>query len=488
MRLIPIFLLLLLSLGTAQTPLQPANAARAWQDFTRVYWDANRQYFFAYSDRQSRGGVGPKSGTYADFWWEAQLWDLTMDAVEQGYANKIMIDDVYNGFVKEYPDWYNDFNDDLGWWALAATRAYKITGQPRYLEQAKKLFDDIWTYWDEIYGGGVWWTRRGERQKNVATNAPLVAIAVRLYQVTNDKKYLEAAEKTWVWLETKLFKFPRVFDNIVGTGEVRMWDFTYNFGNAVVAALALYDLKKDEQYLEKAKLAADWVLTNLTNSQVLLNEGDGDGGGFKGVFVRRLHDLAVTTQEPKYWQALQNNAISVWNARRSDGLTGQDWLAPTPEGRPLQVLAVASAMAALVNAKPPFEARAAVGNGIYEAENSEMLGVQPSINAAGFTARGYVNRFYRRGQMVVFRVAVAKTAMYQLTLRYSAGGGAATRTIQTTTTQSIDLPATKNWLEWQESSIKVQLPQGFSEIRVAFEDGKNRGYLNLDHLRLTELP
>ncbi len=473
---------------STQTLSQSVNPARAWQDFYQSYWDANRQYFFAYSDHIGRNGTGPKAGTYADFWWEAQLWDLTMDAVQSGIADKAMIDSIFEGFNRENPDWYNDFNDDLGWWALAATRAYKITEKPVYLERAKSLFDDIWTYWDETYGGGVWWRRRGERQKNVATNAPLVATAVRLFQVTGEQKYLDDAKKIWAWLETSLFAFPRVYDNIVGANELRRWDFSYNYGNAIVAALAMYEVEHDPSYLEKAKLAADWVMTNLTNNGVLLSEGTGDGGGFKGVFVRRLHDLAVVTNEDRYWRALQANAISAWNARRSDGLTGDEWQSQSPPERPLEALTVSSAVAVILNAKPPFESFAA-GNGIYEAENSERGGVESSATAPGFTARGYVNHFFKTDQGVTFHVATAQAATYSVTLRYSAGGGNVSRLLQINngSPTKIDLPATNSWLEWQEVNFKLDLPQGFSSITVFFKAG-SKGYLNLDHLRLKELP
>lgn len=489
----------------AATPaLSAPDPAQGMHDFIKAYWDADQGYFLAWNRSAPfarPSGSGPVGGKYSDFWWEAQLWDLVLDAAErepENTADRKRVDDVYDGFLRAYPDWQNDFNDDLGWWAQAAMRAYGLTHHPRYLQRAETLFASIWPYWTQDLGGGVLWRRNGSTQKNVATQGPLVVTAVRLYQATRDSKYLTRAQQLYTFLDTRLTDGDaRVYDNIEN-GELRRWDFTYNVGNFVLAALALREVMGDPAakatLLTRATRSTDWALTNLTNAGILLDEGTGDGGGFKAVLLRALHTLSQvpeldTVHRERYMQSLRDQATQVWNQRRAaDGLVGTDWSAPYEAGV-IESLAAGSAVAALQLAPPPLQARIVVGDGRYEAENSAREGVNSSTAALGFSGRGYLNNFFQNGQFVEFRVNVPEARSYTLNLRYSAGGGAARRTLTVNgMAQPLTLTATANWMTWAEQEVKVRLPAGYSRIRLLFDGGMgSRGWLNLDRLTLGDL-
>ncbi len=52
----------------------------------------------------------------------AQIWDTVMDQYDRSPSAELkrQINDVYDGFVKVYPDWTtNMYNDDIIWWAIA---------------------------------------------------------------------------------------------------------------------------------------------------------------------------------------------------------------------------------------------------------------------------------------------------------------------------------------------------------------------------------
>ncbi len=494
----------LAAFASSVAPSKP-NPRVAFQDFLKAYWDADKGYFLAWNRDAPFArpqGAGPEGGKYSDFWWEAQLWDLTLDAYERDPTpdGRKLIDSVYDGFVRVYPTWQNDFNDDLGWWAGAATRAYKLTQNPRYLERAKTLFEDIWTYWTPSSGGGVSWRRSVQTQKNVATNGPLVVTAVRLYQITNDSSFLDRARQLWDFLDKRLTDGDaKVYDNWDGS-ELRRWDFTYNFGNFVLSSLALREVVIDEaektRLLARAVRSADWALANLTNAQILLDEGTGDGGGFKGVMLRALRALANTPgleagDKTRFETALRDNATQIWNSKRAaDGLVGSDW-SSTQEKGVIESLTAASAVAALQLAPEPLEARLVAGDGRYEAENSLREGVNSSVSAPGFSGRGYVNNFFRDGQLVSFRVNVPESRRYTLRFRYGAGGGAATRQIRLgeAVSGNLEFPATPNWQTWAEAETALDLPAGSSAVTLKFErDTGSRAYLNLDRLQIVGLP
>ncbi|GBF08101.1 glycoside hydrolase family protein [Deinococcus aerius] len=494
MSRLPLLLLLAaLSLGAARafTPT-PSDPRAMMQAFVRAYWDPEKGYFYTYSDRRTHPehGVGPVGGLYSDFWWEAQLFDLVMDAYgatgDAGY--KTMIGDVWDGFTNEFPTFPNDYNDDLGWWAQAAIRAYGLTGERRYLDTSGELADRIWEDWDDRYGGGLWWRRSVRDQKNVATNAPYVNTSVRLYQATGDAKYLDRAKAAYAWVKSRLVDGPRVYDHVEGEGNgtVITWDFTYNFGNFVLAALALRDATGDDAYLRDAKTAMDWALGNLTQNGIFLDEGANDGGGFKGVTVRALKRLAGEPGGGVYLAALRDQGASAWNARRADGLVGTAWDA-VPSADPIQSLTAGSAVAAVLNAGAQ-PARIPWKDGRYEAENAQKLGVDAASRAPGYSGRGYVNNFRSFGQGVAFDVNAPRAGTYRVTLRYGAGGGNASRQLVLNGAgRLVNFPATPNWNAWGTVSTSVTLPQGPSRLTVFFGP-ESYGWLNLDSLTLEAPP
>jgi predicted alpha-1,6-mannanase (GH76 family) len=494
-KILHLLALALVLLLTSAAPLLPPDPEKAMQDFLKVFWDEEENYFYQNSWRTGLGGPGPVGGLYADFWWEAQLWDLVMDAFERegGEEYRQMIDDVYDGFVTHYSDWQNDFNDDLGWWAQGAMRAYNLTENERYLEQAKSLFEFIWGYWTDDYGGGVLWKNTGEDQKNVATNGPLVVTAVRLYQTTGDEAYLERARLLWNFVNEQLTDGEaRVYDNYEN-GELRQWDFTYNFGNFILASLALREVSEDETekavLLERSVLSADWVLENLTSSSILLDEGLGDGGGFKGVFVRalstlrKIEDLDATKQD-EYSQFLQDNATQVWNQRReSDGMTGSDWSSSVPEEAAVQILAAASATAVLQLAPMSNEAEIIAGDGIYEAENALRLEVSSNNSQTRYTGRGYVDHFERDESAIIFRVNVLEAKTYTVRLRYSTITNSSRRLlVNDAEIVTLEFPESSDWTVLETN---VALVAGANTITVRFDkEADNTGVLNLDYLQI----
>jgi predicted alpha-1,6-mannanase (GH76 family) len=492
LHLLAVALVLLL---TSAAPLTPPDPEKAMQDFLKTYYDADEKYFYTNSWQMAMNGSGPLGGLYADFWWEAQLWDLVMDAYERNGSEqyRAMIDEVYDGFEKHYPDWRNDYNDDLGWWAQGAMRAYNLTEDERYLERATQLFDFIWQYWTDDYGGGVLWKNTGEDQKNVATNGPLTVTAVRLYQATGDESYLEKANMLWDFVDEKLTDGAgRVYDNYEN-GELRTWDFTYNFGNFILASLALREVSSDEaekdRLLERSVLSANWVLENLTSSGILLDEGLGDGGGFKGVFVRALNKLSKIEElgaekQAEYSQFLQDNAAQVWNQRReSDGVTGNDWSSPISDDVPMQVLAAASAMAVLQLAPTSEVAKIITGDGRYEAENALRVEVGSNNALTGFTGRGYVDNFEKDEASVVFRVNVAEAKTYTLQFRYSSSDKASRQLlVNHGEAVTLEFPASEVWTVLETT---VDLNAGANTITLTFDDeAMNTGALNLDQLQL----
>jgi predicted alpha-1,6-mannanase (GH76 family) len=497
LALVPI----LITSGPSTRAFASGDADTAMNAFVSAYWDPSLKYFYTNSDHlvHSEHAFGPQNGLYSDFWWEAQLWEVVMDAYKRtsSATYRQMIDDVYNGFAAQYPSFADGFNDDAGWWALASARAYEITGNTAYRDKAVSLFNGIWAYWDSTYGGGVWWKTTVQDEKNMATNAPLVITAIKLKNATGDATYLTKAQNAYSWIKSTLTDANgHVYDHISGAapGTVAKWDFTYNFGTFAGAAAALYGATSTAGYLTDATNAANWAINNLNSGGTLLRESSSDPpndtGGFKMIFVRYVNQLVTQYGQTQLLPFLQRNATQAWNHRRgSDNLVGPDWSDNTPTSW-LQSLSSSAAADVLQVVSPDNYSGLLPENGWYEAENGVIHNIGSESINAGFTGRGYLAGWNGNGQWVDFRVNAPTTGVYELKLRYAAGAGNASRQIYVnaaTVVGNFAFPSTGSWGSWNTAVLDgVNLNQGTNTVSVIFcSSCGSTNYLNLDNVQIS---
>jgi len=489
--------LVLTGLAAPASASATADADVAFDAFVDAFWDPTEKYFFTNSDHviDPAHAYGPEDGLYTDFWWEAQLWETVMDAYERtgDPDQRDLIDDVYDGFVAFYPTFSNNYNDDIGWWAKASIRAYELTGDTRYLDRSEDLFDAIWAEWDTTYGGGIWWRKDPHDQKNVATNAPAAITATRLYQATSDPAYLTKAEQLFEWVDDRLQVDGHVYDHLEGSGSGTLvkWDFTYNSGNYIGAAVALYEATNDPTYLDKAIAAADWTTTYLTNGGTFNDEGIDDGAGFKTILIRHLTRLATVHGQAQYLPLLQANVTQAWDHRRtSDDLVGSNWSMPTPAGR-LQSLTAAAVVSALQVVPANGYSGPQPGTGIHDAENAVTTNLNAESTSTGFLGRGYLAGWNSNGQAVTFHVNTAAAGAHELRFRYAAAAGNATRRILVNGAEvgaNHLFPGTGSWSTWAETDLdNVDLDAGHNTIRVEYASGSGSSqFLNLDRLVVSQ--
>lgn len=472
------------------------QATQAYDDFVDVFWDPAAQYFFTYSDHQihPEHAHGPQGGLYTDYWWEAQLWEMVMDRYERtgSAADRAMVDDVWAGFRTQYPDFAdNDWNDDIGWWARAAVRAYELTGDDTYLQASEDMFAFIAGYEDSTYGGGIWWKNvdvgDGDRnEKNVATNASAAVTAMRLHAATGDPAYRATAVRLYDWLDANFNQAGHLRDHVQGTGQYVDWDWTYNQGNFAAAALELYLDTGDAAYLADATAAVDWAVANLTSSGTFLYEGRDDTGGFKAVLTRAIRDLVEDAGQTQYAQVLTDNASQAARQVSAAGIGGYDWTAPTPEPAttPVQSLAAAATVAVLQQAEPDGSTGVVEGTGVHEAENAVRSGIDSESTAAGRSGRGYLAGWNTDGTSVTFHVHVADAGTYALDLRYAAAAGAASRSLVVNgSATTVGFPDTGAWDAWSSVSVPVTLQAGHNTVVLAYDAAAgSASYLNLDTL------
>jgi hypothetical protein len=75
-------------IGAVQQPAvasTSSDADAAVQAVISQFWDPAVNYFYTNSDHtvHSAHAYGPDGGLYSDFWWEAQMWEMVMDAYQR---------------------------------------------------------------------------------------------------------------------------------------------------------------------------------------------------------------------------------------------------------------------------------------------------------------------------------------------------------------------------------------------------------------------
>lgn len=126
----------------------------------------------------------------------------------------------------------------------------------------------------------------------------------------------------------------------------------------------------------------------------------------------------------------------------------------------------------------------------FEAEFGTYNNVSSNTDHAGYTGTGFVDGFETAGDSIEVPVAVREAGTYEVTLRYSAGSGTATRSLyldgSTRKHSAIRLPGTANWDTWATASFVISLQPGAHRVKVAY-DSSDVNPINLDHIAVKQI-
>ncbi len=319
-----------------------AAADSGFHALNSQYWSDSRHYY-----RHNNTG-----NNAFDYWWNAHAADLMVDGYLRTRRNSYIqqLDQLLDGMHRmNGGTWYNDFYDDEQWLTLALLRAFEATGNTRYARLADTLWTDIQRGWTPVAGGGIMWMKTTPHSKNACSNGPAMIIAARMYRLFKRPADLAMAEKIYHWQKAHLINPENgaVWDNVQvkeGIPQVNKnpnMVFTYNQGTWLGGALELYRLTGRNEYRESALRTARYVIQDTVRFSpqgILKGENSGDGGLFKGIFVRYftqliLHGQLQAAEKDSFVAWLRNNGRSLLEkgTRRPEYLFDTRWRR-TPEG------------------------------------------------------------------------------------------------------------------------------------------------------------
>ncbi|MBS4219976.1 glycoside hydrolase family 88 protein [Bacillus sp. FJAT-49711] len=308
------------------------KAGQAQQSLFENYWnDETNMFNNSYECSNCNGQF--------HYWWLAHALDTLIDAYERT-DNEVYLDRskaLYESILKRNNGVItNHFYDDMLWMSLALLRLYEHTNDSKYEAAVFTLWNDIKTGWSDQFGGGIAWNKSQLDYKNTPSNAPAVILAARLYEKFGNPDDLDWAIKIFNWQKSTLVdpETGFVWDGInrVGDGNIdKNWEFTYNQGVYIGAGVELYRATDNKEYLFAAIQTAETSMKRLVGNNttnILKDEGGGDGGLFKGILVRYLGGLVKEDPNQKaIAQFLINNAESAWNNKLGEDkvLFGSSW-------------------------------------------------------------------------------------------------------------------------------------------------------------------
>ncbi|MGG6269382.1 glycoside hydrolase family 76 protein [Leptolyngbya sp. AN03gr2] len=420
--------------------------------------------------------------------WNTSNWWNAANALEATIEYSRITDsltyrsNIYNTFYQKprYKNFINPwFRDDDGWWAIAWIRAYDLTGEQKYLDQAKVIFWDMTTGWDDVCNGGLYWHKRELNYKNAITNGLLMSVAAKLnLREPNDKRYLEWTQKIWEWYQQSGMINA---DNLVNDGldsncrNNGKTTWTYNQGVLIGALVDLYRGTKDAELLKQAEAIADASIVKLSRNGILRepcednNDCGNDGPQFKGIFMRNLADLYQVRPKPTYREFIQRNAESIWANRNEQNQFGLNWASSVDKADATRQTSAIDALNAAI----------ALSTANTFTASTEFIKPVPS----SMTRITQSNEDFTR-----YTVSVGCSGRYDLVFRYASPTGAS-RYIHVNGRKLADqeaFPATGNWEEQRSLKIEnVWLNAGENSVSVIFNSSKgSRNPLSLDTLSI----
>lgn len=208
------------------------------------------------------------------------------------------------------------FFDDNQWIAIAYLDAYNRNKNSLYLEKAKMIYTHmIKAGLDTVTGGGLYWKEGQLDTKNTCSNGPGILVALQLYRITKEKKYLAMALSLYQWTN-KYLQSPEglYYDAIkIPSLKVDQTFYTYNTGTMLQSNVLLFKLTNNKKYrIEAARIAA-------AGKAYFFKSGKLPGNyWFNAVMLRGYEELYRVDHNWEWISFFKRDADRIWDTERDE--------------------------------------------------------------------------------------------------------------------------------------------------------------------------
>lgn len=281
-----------------------------------------------------------------NYWWLAHVIDVRLDAYERT-GDSCWLDKAQearrNLVQRNAGSLFNDYFDDMLWFALALVHLHDLSHDRSALADATTLWEHVREYGvNDNLGTSVSWRKQQPEYKNTPANGPFIMLSAQLRARGGEAAQGVLAQTVFAWLSDNLVGpdgFVEDGVNRLGNGRVdTQWRFTYNQGVYLAAAVELSRMTGNEAFLRTAETTAVTAIRSLSHNGVFSSEGDGgDEGLFKGIYyryaIRMLEEPGVRVEAADQVSAFIRSSTDLLVANSWKGehlLAGNDWTMPAP--------------------------------------------------------------------------------------------------------------------------------------------------------------
>ena len=111
---------------------------------------------------------------------------------------------AYSSYIQTAPT-SDRFYDDNVWLGIDFTDIYQITQEKRYLDKAQLIWKFIESGTDSLLGGGIYWCEQKKESKNTCSNAPGLNYLKQLMTASTSDK-----EKNYMNGRKRIYKTPLI--------------------------------------------------------------------------------------------------------------------------------------------------------------------------------------------------------------------------------------------------------------------------------------
>jgi uncharacterized protein YyaL (SSP411 family) len=221
--------------------------------------------------------------------------------------------------------------------AMELLEAYRLTKDQFYLDRVVTIADFIMSGEDDRLGGGMYWLEAVSTDcqsgpnciKAANTSAYGAYVGAELYKLTADNKYLAYAKRLYSWNYNNLRDTDNLYwnDKSIVTGQINPIKWTYNAAMMIMSGISLYEITKEQSYLDQAVATARSSFskfTKIVDDQLFFPSHD---PWFNVELMKSYVVLSKYDETSKsYVEAFIRNADYAWkNARNKDGQFYEDW-------------------------------------------------------------------------------------------------------------------------------------------------------------------
>jgi len=292
--------------GSYQKEMRSLQAA-----IQKNFYDKTSGNYLLVTDSLKREKKGDYLRKYSYIWSLCALFQAANE-IEKIDRNAKLLDPLIVAMDKYYDPapprpGYSDYimklkpgeryYDDNQWIGITALDAYERVKKKSYLAIGNLVYDFMMYGYDSVTGGGIYWKETSKSSKNTCSNGPGALVALQLYQITKDKKYLDTALLIYNWTNDKLQTSSGLYyDNIrTKDNSIDSAIFSYNTGTMLESNVYLYECTKDEKYLKRATAIADSSLPFFYGKDKFR-----DDYWFNAVLLRGYQHLLKYNKDTKY--------------------------------------------------------------------------------------------------------------------------------------------------------------------------------------------